>query len=238
VGVHRETLRELMQGCLPIQRTYERLQVVFGDRLPPTYTETERRRRVIMQHQGNPHTPEAIAKSAASRRGRPQCPERGAKRVAPMNARGHYERVVPMLAVVTRSLERRCLAGLPNRLRANPDPSARERQQWAEETGRAVGVPPAAVLAIWRPYLRKRKLVHLGGRPLLEKRHRLITDLMADWPRSASGRLSSGFWPEAALRVSRSEGQSAPSTYQSLKQWWSDHQGTCADAFRQASAGR
>jgi hypothetical protein len=218
VGIHRETLKELMQDALPIQRTYDRLKAAFGSQVPETPTETERRRDTILKYQGNPHTPEAVAKSAASRRGKSQTPERIAKRDATMRASGGHERRVAALLTNNTSLSKRALTGLPMRLRSLDGlPTPEDLGRWAKGTGAALGIPPDAVLAIWKPYLQKRGLLSPGGRPPKLKRCQIIADELARIPVGRRHRVPNGFWPNVAQLITDAEGE--PIDAMSVKAW-------------------
>ncbi len=224
VGIHRTTLQELMEGALPTQRTLDRLRGVYGNQLPETDTETERRRRVLAEHRGNPHTPEAKQKSGDSRRGQRHSPERVAKRLATAQASGGYERSLEGLAAKSRTLERRALAGLPMRLRANPNPSWSQVKKWAEETGEKVGESTKVVLAWWEPYLKKRELWNAAGRkpdPVVQRRCRLVTSLYANAPKTENGDLSRGQWEEIEKQVTEITGE--PWTRAGLGRWYRDH---------------
>ncbi len=197
VGIHRMTLQELMEGALPTQRTLDRLRGVYGDQLPETDTETERRRRVLAEHRGNPHTPEAKQKSGDSRRGQRHSPERVAKRLATAQASGGYERSVAALAATSRMPKRRVLSGLPMRLRATPQPSKDQLREWAAETGKKVGLSAEAVLQEWRPYLEKRGLWNAAGRPTssqVRRMCRIVTPLFDNAPKGEDGDLAYGQW--------------------------------------------
>lgn len=224
VGLHRETLRELMQGSLPVQKTHDRLAAVLGEALPPTATETARRRRIILEHQGNPHTPEAVARSAASRLGKSQAPERIAKRIATMAATGGRERANDALRTANRKLPNRILTGLPMRLRGHPGPPSKETLKlWAEQTGEKVGVPAKMVLSVWRPYLRRRELVPPGGRPIQSHRCVIAAEEWAKAPPHRSQRGPDTYWTRVARRVSSVEDVGEPLTADDVKKWASKH---------------
>ena len=216
IGIARATLRGyITKGRLPTQANYERLRACFGKDLPDTPTETERRRRIAAEVSekglAKAHTPEAKKKSAASRKGKAHTPERVAKRLAAARESGGFDRSMAALAAKVKTGRHRALAALIGHLRANPTPSRDDIQRWARETAQhltAQGLDdtPEAVVARWRPYLRKRGLVSKAGRPALEDRHRLIAELMTDWPRTESGRLAKGFWPRVAKAVGELEG--------------------------------
>lgn len=224
VGIHRETLRELMQDCRPIDRTYTRLHAVYGDALPASPTETERRRQIILANQGNPHTPEAVAKSAASRRGKSQAPERVAKREATMRGSSGHERRVEALRLAAQSLSKRILTGLPKRLGTLKGPPTPEiLRTWAEATAATAGVSPKEVMAVWRPYLRKRGIFNAGGRPVHTERCRIAAEEWSIAPPRQSQHGPDAYWHRVAQRVSLAEQASRPFSRQDMQRWESKH---------------
>ncbi len=61
------------------------------------------------------------------------------------------------------------------------------------------------------------------GPRLLEHRHRIVMELMADWPRASQAqRLMSGFWVEAAQQVCATEGPDAIDG-PLLSRWYARH---------------
>ncbi len=227
MGLHRETLRELLHGALPWQRTLDRLWAVYGDQLPKTETGTERRLRQLLPYSGGLRNPEAGSKARAGIRGHRQSEEHIAKRLAARRASGGHERTMQALRAHKRSTRGRCISALPSRLRANPNPSKAQLREWAEETGGRLGLPRNAVLAIWKPYLERRELWSQVGRPPDERRHRLIEELRAGAQKTPKGRLKHGIWDSIALQVGKVEGTALSGGV--LYQWYRRHLKSCTE---------
>lgn len=76
-----------------------------------------------------------------------------------------------------------------------------------------------------------------GGRPPNERRHRLIQDLKATWPRSERGqKLRKGFWDAAAVKVSQVEGK--PISGYELKVDHYRHLKTCKISYAVVAGGQ
>lgn len=153
-----------------------------------------------------------------NQRGKTQTPEHIAKRQAARKASGGYDRTIRAMVEAAKSPRGRMLASLFSRLRDMPAPSRDQIRQWEQDASQKLRRPVADVRKAWRPVLHARKLLHPGGRPPIEVRRQLITDLRSTWPRTQSGRMAAGFWYAAVLRVAEVEG-----TYldeKALKRWW------------------
>jgi transcriptional regulator with XRE-family HTH domain len=174
---------------------------------------------------------EVARKGGLSHRGGRQSPEWVAKRIGARMASDGYQRNLKRFTGWSRSDAGRAVHVLIGRLQHIPSPSRQQLSQWAGDTGQRLSLPPAAVLAIWKPYCQERGLVGTGGAPLLEDRHRLIVHEMASWPRTPSGRLQRGFWQHAADEVTRAEQPERPWSYLRIKRWWLAHIGRCPNTY-------
>jgi transcriptional regulator with XRE-family HTH domain len=175
------------------------------------------------------HTPESSAKSARSRKGKPR-PEDWIQKRREMWAELSPEeqaRRTENARAWTRSAEGRLSRSLTNHLKGFPVPTHEQVTTWAEASALRMNLPMSAVLSIWRPRLRRRGLMGAPGRPPIERRHNVILKLMHRHGIQPSDRMPRGFWSEAFREVSNAEGQQAPATPQSVRQWWIDHKTRC-----------
>ena len=62
----------------------------------------------------------------------------------------------------------------------------------------------------------------MGASHVGEHWHRIVAELMADWPRDPAQRLARGFWEEAARRVCAAEAPDATDGPE-LKRWYTRH---------------
>jgi hypothetical protein len=231
LGISRDALRGMLGGRMPAESSVAKLRVVFGDRLPATVTVNEVHReyaRLNLHGIKLAHTPEAIAKNAAARRGRKQSPEwiaaREASRLSSPAGRASIARMVQRM----QSPEGRAVGSLLRRLKVDATPTAATLEAWANINAARLNLTREAVMTLWRPTLVKHGLIRSGGRPRLGKRHQLIIELMAHHAVTPADRMPRGFWSEALVSVSDSEGDSAPRDTQSVRQWWIDHKSSCA----------
>ncbi len=231
VGLDRHTAKRLIRGGLPRRSTFDHLRSLFGDDLPETPTVTEERIARLQANAGDLHTPEVKRKAAEARRRQNlrQSPETKAKIKASLQAIGHLERTAAVLTTWNQSTEGKCVSALMGRLNGNPEPSWGQVKEWAEETGKKVGLPTKAVLEIWRPHLEKRDLLSRAGSPRNERRHQIIEEMLAKAGKTDSRKAKRGTWDEIAREVSRVEGKeiSGPQLYE----WYRRHRQVCTESW-------
>ena len=156
----------------------------------------------------------ALRAAGKGRRGRPHSPEHVAnlragvtRRGPPTNASGLRDFARSPLGAVLRPLVRR--------LREQPKPSRADIHAWAKDIARRVPSHTATgILETWVPWLQRRGLWSAAGRKSDEKRYEVVMTMMADWPRTRTGKLGAGFWPKAGERV----GRSGPELYEWYRQ--------------------
>jgi hypothetical protein len=236
LGLVPATLRNLVRGKLPRERTLAHLQATFGDALPatPNYSDRLRERLEANREQSLQvlRSPATVEKSAAARRGKHMSPEAVAKSMESRRATGGLARSVAGLTAHQQSPRGRSVAALTMRLHFTPKPEQEQLRTWAELTAQKVGLRAKQVFATWRPYLQKRGLApRAPGRPLNETRHQLLAALMREAPRTASGRLPAGFWAAAQRRIVGEEGDDAPLDYAALQNWYTKHRLACPDRY-------
>lgn len=145
--------------------------------------------------------------------------------VATKRANGLFESESFKLARIARSVHMRVVKGLTAYLIHQDQPTARELRQFAVRVAAQRGLSVATVTGIWRPYLKRRGLRVQAGRPSMTStvktaRTTAIADLRASWPRDNRGKLVDGFWSAALAAVKQAEGAKAPTSKESLRQWW------------------
>jgi hypothetical protein len=238
LGLSRAGFKQLLWGARPTQRTVDCLRAYFGDCLPPVETHTERlRERVryarenLYPQPGSPAYAASKRKAGLALRGRRVAPDTVRRRVETQRAAGLFARKAEDMGRITRQPKARAARMLSNHLRASSAPSAEQIREWAGRAAQKIGLPRAAVLALWRPRLQERGLAPRGGRPQNEKRHQLVAIRMASWPRKADGDLADGFWDDTLQHVRRLEREKAPATPDSLMEWWYDHRKKCPHTY-------
>jgi transcriptional regulator with XRE-family HTH domain len=169
IGISPSTFSDYMKRArLPTNELLSRLRLIYGEALPGIPLDADRRRergRQLYQQYGHlAHTREAVQKGAKTRTGRKQSPEHTAKIVAAHTDSGHFARSAKRFNLTNRWV-RQARMTLFNRLRGANHPTETQLQQWTEQVAQRLQVPRAAVLAIWRPHLLKRRLIDTGGRP-------------------------------------------------------------------------
>lgn len=199
------TLRNLIRGRNPTDRTYEQLRATFGERLPLLVTESERRRQrfaaIRPMSLAAMHAPAAKAKSAASRRGLKRSPEAIANQLASARLSGRWRNSVEAMTRYQRTPRGKSLAALRMFLRFTPKPSNHDVQQWTDATAGKLGLTPEAVRALWRQTLVQRGLRQAGGRPARDRRYKLVDLAMKRWPKTPGGYLADGFWDKIADKI-------------------------------------
>lgn len=233
IGIGPGTLRRQCQDRLPIDKTYAALRLHFGDDLPESESQTDHM-RADAQARGRRniaflHSPEARRKVAESLKGQKHSPERVAKMVATQTASGHLKRLSDAGRKAARSPQGRAERSFWNHLRWTPKPTVAERRRWAEEVGERIGLSPASVLVIWAEYEQRHGIATSARGPkTLEKRHRLVAKLMAEWPRTQAGKPKRGFFPAAAIKLSEAGDHTDGD---SLRTWYKHHvkEGRCEE---------
>jgi hypothetical protein len=236
VGIQRETLRKWFQtkGSALSSRFLQQLADVLGISIEQATRESggltaEDKHRAVGVQIGVHNFVQSIEdpkarrvvydKSARSRQGLIPSPAALAKGVQTRWDRGVYNRTLANLHEANTSKKAALARGLGKRLGRTPTPSRELINEWAADTSERVGLAESAVLAIWKPYLQRRGLVHAGGRGREEERCTRLRALMASWPRTRKG-LADGFWNRAA--------QQEDMDYKSLKEWWRVHRPVCS----------
>jgi transcriptional regulator with XRE-family HTH domain len=182
---------------------------------------------------------QAHRKAGDALRGKPKSPEHIAASVAFWENRSAEAKArgVEALIAGSRSAKGRALHGLYGRLRHTPTPSREQLATWAQTVGERLGLPPDAVLAIWKPYLQKRGLIGTAGRPRLERRHRIIVDSLTTCGLTPDGRIPTSFWGRALSELEQVE-KHPPRTVESVRQWWIDHKRACLSCVGAAAERR
>jgi hypothetical protein len=165
LGVAFDTFQRLLTGHRPVKRTYGRLKRVYGDELPPAELHRDWLRKQSSTQMRAARKKLDQKKAAEGRRGKPRSPEATARMLATKAKSGEDEREKARLIAFAKSLKGRAVASLKQYLEWTPAPSKETIEAWAQTVGERLVLPTAAVKAIWRPYLQKRRLWPKGGRP-------------------------------------------------------------------------
>lgn len=170
IGINRTTVGALMEDHLPTDVTLAKLQAAYGDDLPPTETETDRRRRHGRELQAEfgdrGRTKAAGRKISASLAGRPKSPEHIASVVTSKRENGALARHSERFSEWSASSGGRIVHALFGYLRHSRRPTTGEIRNRAAEVAPRYGLSVDSVLAEWRPHLRERGLwPSAGGRP-------------------------------------------------------------------------
>ena len=220
IGIGRTSLTNLQRDHLPTQITHDRLKAYFGEGLPHTDTETNRRSQRFKEigprfiHLSR--SPEARRKTSESLRGRRKKPETIDKMRETRSRLG----LDKQFADLARSKKSRALSSLTGRLRGEgqQQPTLDDLKAWARPVAERLDIPEIGIVGIWRGWLREHRRMSTAGRRPLENRHRLVSELMASWPRTAKGRVKQGFWATAADAVSEAEQANYSGPW--LQQWY------------------
>jgi hypothetical protein len=248
-----ETLISLIDGRTPTDRTMGKLRAVFGDAVPSVETANavmaervrarlEDRRTKGLEMIPGGHSLEARKKRASSLRERPsihQQPDgRFLKRTAESIARAKVTsqssqvdaaRIDAMRQRNT-STQGRAISMLGLRLRRrNATPDDVTLRLWANEVAHKVQLPTPAVQALWKAA--RPELWPAIGRKRLNDRHAVIVALMQTCGINPTGRIPSRFWDAALdhLGTFNQDEAKAPSTVDSLRQWWIGYERSCAE---------
>lgn len=183
IGIDRKPLFQLQRDHLPTQRTYDRLRAFFGDDLPASPTETERRSAAALERKAEllrlAQTPEAKAKRSASLRGKPKTPEHVAKMVKTQTEIGHFDVLAAASRAYATSTKGRAVRSLSRRLASNPAPTSAQLQEWAGEASLNLDLPVEGIRVFWDAWLKKNKKgVGLG----LNTTHLLLCELRSRRP--------------------------------------------------------
>jgi hypothetical protein len=100
-------------------------------------------------------------------------------------------------------------------------------QEWAEQVALQRKETRDVILAHWRPHLMRLGLVSKAGAKFKQARHDLIVELLATRGLKPAGPIPLIFWDDALPEVEEIEGEKAPLTSESLRQWWYDHKPSC-----------
>lgn len=147
--------------------------------------------------------------------------------VATKRAKGLFDSDAFKLVKISRSLRMQVIKSLSGYLIHHRQASPKELRTFAVRVAGQHGWSVSSVTALWRPYLQRRGLSVQAGRPALATnvktaRAAAIAEVRASWPRTKHGDLADGFWSAALDRVKQAEGPKAPSSKESLRQWWLD----------------
>jgi hypothetical protein len=235
-------------GRVPLKTTDDKLRMFFGDDLPPTPVANLVYRRPkalenLVKYGHRAHRKVAQKRAAKTRKGKPQvisAIHRAAISVAARERHRKRPELGRRLGKFQQSFDGRALTSLrlrlawwnhPERRARSPRPMPATRAQipqrseirtWALEYARQSGAAQADVLQVWKPWLERVGLWSRAGRRRADERFDLITNLMAGWRRTPSGKLGRGFWVEVERAVARVEGRQSPDA-ESLKVFYHLH---------------
>jgi len=222
IGLSPGGLRSLFTKATQLQRTVDTVRRAYPDAPIPATTETDRRRAATWQayetrwaKPGTAAFRKLAAKSAASRRGLPHAAAATAKMLKtkaetlvevagqPMTL---LEQETARIRAQAARVEVRARRYLGTHLRWHPDTSLEQLRALAAAYAARTQNTAAAVWTYWQPSLEQRGLLERAGAKPNEDRHRQVEELMAQRPRTASGKLRGGkrigrFWDMAAEQV-------------------------------------
>ena len=164
IGVGENVLRTVLANRLPMRRNYDRLRQHFGDELPASPTDTDRRIRQARAAYANLYPKPGTAAFAANRdkagetmRGRPKTRDHIDKMVAARQARESYPPAD--LVEFSRSAPGRAIHSLVAYLHRTPQPTEAQAREWAKACADRLGEPVETVLRAWKRTLRRRGIV-------------------------------------------------------------------------------
>lgn len=165
IGVSWTCLSWLLNDALPTQKNLERLEAFFGDAMPETATETERRQKMVREPlliekaKRLANTPEALRKRGLKLRGRKKSPQEIERQLASSRASGGLERALAALAEYRDSEKGKAERALFTRLRATPAPDESTLAGWAIDDGKRLELAALVVRAYWTEYMAKKGLL-------------------------------------------------------------------------------
>lgn len=167
--------------------------------------------------------------------GKPKSPEHVSNVQAARAASRGKERSDAARLKASKAIKMRVIHSMGARLmvarRMNRAPTPEAVRQWIHDVSATMrrkypqeGITAATLIPRYLgPFMKKHGLRIKVGRPPVDRRRRTeIEQLMTDWPRDRRGDLVNGFWPAALSKIQDLEGDEAPKSKESLRQWWLD----------------
>jgi hypothetical protein len=150
---------------------------------------------------GSPAALAARSKAAETQRGRPQPRAAIARRQETREATGVLQAAVEAMVAANRSQDGRLGISLRSRLRLVPTPTSDTLRDWATDVSASFGLCIGQVVGRWNPVLHSRGFPRLVGRRGDQHRCDALRARLLATPRTVSGHLPHGFWPNVALTL-------------------------------------